>query len=675
MLWLAAAGEAGPQPAADDYSRRRLVLAIEDGRTPTAAELNHLVGQARGDEGTGAMAAATRALAIRALGRLERREFIPVLLDRLADPSASAGAEFALLLILRAHAATTHPEIDLTTGRLLQHTRSAVIFRHLPYNRAEQLQLAETKLLALTAAPNAYGSVAASLEVLARRHRKLRSLDDESMDFLRRAVARRLPSMEAADDFTPRVALAALMAAGRADEDVIRTGFSDRNEQVRRTAIEALIAAGSPVDAAARTELIQAALADRSLLVRYEALRGWIRHEARVHGCDPLLDGLSDSSLHVGLAAIDALGERCLEDDGITTRLVSEAATPPTIGGWQREAHALVALARRSPERAATAMPGFVAHPVWQVRMYAARAAAAMKDGLSLARLAYDPHDNVREATLVALRTLQRSDSDAAFVAALARSDYQLLRTAALALKGAAGDKYLLDALVGALERVTAEKKDTSRDTRLALLEQVRAFGGRDQLPLYEQLLKDFDPRIASAAADACSALSTRPCVANPQLQPRPPPPTAGELAERVKAVIELDNGRRFDLVLDRALAPLACARFMRLARAHYYDGLTFHRIVPNFVIQGGSPGANEYVGDGPFMRDELGGSHGRGSVGISTRGRDTGDAQIFINLVDNPRLDLEYTVFARVPEAHMEAIDAIQEGTTIARVHVMPIR
>src|SRR5438067_1354390 len=83
--------------------------------------------------------------------------------------------------------------------------------------------------------------------------------------------------------------------------------------------------------------------------------------------------------------------------------------------------------------------------------------------------------------------------------------------------------------------------------------------------------------------------------------------------------------------------------------RSWYYDGLTFHRVLPNFVIQGGSPGANEYVGDGPFMRDEVGRSNTRGTVGISTRGRDTGDAQIFINLVDNQRLDHEYTVIAEV--------------------------
>ena len=93
---------------------------------------------------------------------------------------------------------------------------------------------------------------------------------------------------------------------------------------------------------------------------------------------------------------------------------------------------------------------------------------------------------------------------------------------------------------------------------------------------------------------------------------------------------------------------------------------------MPGFVIQGGSPDANEYVGDAAFMRDELGlRSHDRGTLGISTRGRDTGDAQLFVNLVDNPRLDHDYTVFGEVVSG-MEVVDGVLEGDVIARVQVL---
>jgi cyclophilin family peptidyl-prolyl cis-trans isomerase len=122
-----------------------------------------------------------------------------------------------------------------------------------------------------------------------------------------------------------------------------------------------------------------------------------------------------------------------------------------------------------------------------------------------------------------------------------------------------------------------------------------------------------------------------------------------------------------FELLLEEA--PVTVATFARLAEAGYYNGLTFHRIAPNFVLQGGSPGANEFVGTPGYIRDELGlVSHERGTLGISTRGRDTGDGQIFINLVNNYRLDHDYTVFARIVEG-IDNVDRIQEGDVMEAV------
>jgi cyclophilin family peptidyl-prolyl cis-trans isomerase len=125
-----------------------------------------------------------------------------------------------------------------------------------------------------------------------------------------------------------------------------------------------------------------------------------------------------------------------------------------------------------------------------------------------------------------------------------------------------------------------------------------------------------------------------------------------------------------FEIALDVDFAPLTAVRIARRAGEGYYDGLTFHRVVPNFVIQGGSPGANEYVGDPLYMRDEVG-IHRRGTVGISTRGRDTGDAQLFVNLVDSPRLDHLYTVFGTVVSG-MDVVDGVLEGDVIERVEVV---
>jgi cyclophilin family peptidyl-prolyl cis-trans isomerase len=91
-----------------------------------------------------------------------------------------------------------------------------------------------------------------------------------------------------------------------------------------------------------------------------------------------------------------------------------------------------------------------------------------------------------------------------------------------------------------------------------------------------------------------------------------------------------------------------------------------------DFVLQGGSPSANEYVGYHIFLRDELGTvPHARGTVGMSTRGHDTGDAQWFVNLRDNLRLGRDYTVFAEVIEG-IDVVDDVLEGDLIARIEVL---
>jgi cyclophilin family peptidyl-prolyl cis-trans isomerase len=131
-------------------------------------------------------------------------------------------------------------------------------------------------------------------------------------------------------------------------------------------------------------------------------------------------------------------------------------------------------------------------------------------------------------------------------------------------------------------------------------------------------------------------------------------------------------GGGSFTVRLFPGEAPATVARVLRLARDGFYDGKVFQRVEPNFVIQGGGPDANEYVGDTAFMRDELTmRTHARGTIGISARGRDTGDGQWFINLVDNPLLDHEYTIFGRIDSGQAVA-ERILEGDRIERVEVL---
>jgi len=150
--------------------------------------------------------------------------------------------------------------------------------------------------------------------------------------------------------------------------------------------------------------------------------------------------------------------------------------------------------------------------------------------------------------------------------------------------------------------------------------------------------------------------------------------PTLDELRRLAapRARITIRDVGVIDVALITVEAPLTVIHFARLAERGYYNGLTIHRVVPNFVLQGGSPDANEYVGHPDYMRDEVGSwPHVRGALGISTRGRDTGDAQFFIDLVDNPRLDHEYTVFGQVITGG-EVADRVLEGDVIESVQIL---
>jgi len=265
----------------------------------------------------------------------------------------------------------------------------------------------------------------------------------------------------------------------------------------------------------------------------------------------------------------------------------------------------------------------------------------------------------VRTEALSALARMRSSAVTDLAVRALGSKDYQLVRAAAIALQGSRQSDVIVGPLAAALKRMTAEGKDTSRDPRLAILARLKELApadasGASPLATYvddlRSYLADFDPTVASAAADVIGIVKgTRP---DPNPTRRPPEqPTQDELRSLPSlAEISFDDGGVICIGLDAADAPVAAARFVKLAGAHYYDNLTFHRVVPLFVIQGGSPGANEYTGAARYLRDELGlARHTRGAVGLSTRGRDTGDGQIFFDLIDQPRLNYDYTVFARI--------------------------
>lgn len=122
--------------------------------------------------------------------------------------------------------------------------------------------------------------------------------------------------------------------------------------------------------------------------------------------------------------------------------------------------------------------------------------------------------------------------------------------------------------------------------------------------------------------------------------------------------------------------APNTVANFVKLAQKGFYDGLTFHRVIPNFVIQGGCPNGNGMGGPGYSIKCETSGGnqyHDRGVLSMAHAGKDTGGSQFFIchSRTNTSHLDRKHTCFGKVYEG-LEVIDAIRQGDKIEKIVII---
>jgi cyclophilin family peptidyl-prolyl cis-trans isomerase/HEAT repeat protein len=634
------------------------------------------------------VSSAVRNAAVRAMGRLEDPRAVPQLLSLPASAGISVGAR-ADAIAQSLHGfdpaadaalvrAATEWMLDIGSIAITNRDQLALVMpvveplASIRYPLPEDVHRAASVILKVLnfSAPDfrlepQYAEAVRAFETLARTNQRVTPLDEASAERLKKTA--RGDSSNDREDSRFHAFLA--LNSGRAlDPDTVKEALKDSYWQLRRAAAT-VVAGGGGLDDEARLEAIRGLLEDTSPQVRYEAVRGFARRGVVTLGCDPLEAMTKDRDLHVALAAIDALGDTCKADTELTDRIAEDLRVPPAVGSWHRDTHAFVALAKRSPEKAAPLMEAFVTHPVWWVRMYSAGAAAAAGDLLRLEKLAFDANDNVRQAALGAWRKLKKSDADPAILEALELMDVELVRSAASLLKDSTPGPRHYKALMSALARLTREGKETSRDARLMILEAVAIHGAAANANELEPYLKDFDPKIAEKAAQMMTGWTGSLAMPVPVPYRRGWPQAFKDLRQCV--AVQMSNAGTFRVQMAPSAAPVTVDRFLKLALVDkYYNGLTIHRVVPNFVLQGGSPNANEYAGAKEFMRDEIGGRNVRGSLGLSTRGRNTADAQFFINLVDNTRLNGDYTVFAHVPATDHAVIDRIQEGDVITSIN-----
>ncbi len=423
-------------------------------------------------------------------------------------------------------------------------------------------------------------------------------------------------------------------------------------------------------------ERLAALARDRDETVAMQALRalGGIGDPRGVAAASGMLDAGSDVVRREALRTLAALGG----DRAQSERLVRLVASQDP---WIRAA-ALGALARSDRENFALVLSGMDPDRVFWVRSALASALGKAGDEMSvgiLHAMLRDEDARVLPGVLEALRQARGKDALDTLRRHLEHADLGVRVAAAEGIaalspaglsgpllsawrRGLGDGEGELEARIAAVVALAAQKDDAAKSglDEVARKDPARAIRVRAGQLLREQGGEAPDPgpeRVVRAPLDYAEAMA-------------PYDPRAGVPLYSPRAFLKTRHGT-IEIHLDVVEAPLTTASFVALARRGFYDGLTFHRVEPGFVVQGGCPRGDGNGGPGYALRCEITRRpYARGSLGMALSGKDTGGSQFFITLAPQPHLDGGYTLFGQVA-AGMELVDKIRPGDVIERVTV----
>ncbi|HEX8823636.1 MAG TPA: peptidylprolyl isomerase [Archangium sp.] len=218
--------------------------------------------------------------------------------------------------------------------------------------------------------------------------------------------------------------------------------------------------------------------------------------------------------------------------------------------------------------------------------------------------------------------------------------------------------------------RALAERVPGEPDLAEPVAGGLVALAGKEAEPVLRTWLQHPHANVRRVAAGSLAGLTGQPMraphVELPADARRPEPAPAG-----TTLTFRTSKGD-FTVALD-AEAPLTSGNLVALARQGYFRGITFHRVVPDFVAQGGDPRGDGEGGPGYSIRCEMTRRpYARGVLGMALSGKDTGGSQFFFTYSPQPHLDGRYTAFGEVTRG-MEVVDRLLEGDTIQEVEVSP--
>ncbi len=403
---------------------------------------------------------------------------------------------------------------------------------------------------------------------------------------------------------------------------------------------------------AARNALFAALGHEPDAIVRAQTATQLGRLGASAPVVTTLQTALADSSSQVVEASLEALGT--LAAGAATAAPAVQALATASPSAWLR-ASALAALVQIDAVAARTLVDAALAHPGDQSGLVAVSALASYGTAADQAKLAtYATYTDFKVATAAvnAAATLPVADVTPelkkALRTALASNDQAVVAAVAAAAQGFAWTDFAAD-LNAAYDTFASANQ---LDTRVAILGALAVIGSSADVLLVTRALADNEHTVVEAAAAAYKALTGTEA---------PSPRVASYVAASVKTpdhhVVDRALATHVLLWTTRGMvtldmlpeAPLTATNFVALVDRGFYDNTTFHRVIPDFVAQGGDPRGDGNGGADALVREEIGAAHTRGTVGMATSGKDTGSSQFFFNHGYNTHLDDAYTAFAKV--------------------------
>ncbi len=403
---------------------------------------------------------------------------------------------------------------------------------------------------------------------------------------------------------------------------------------------------------------------------KIELIRSLGRVGVGVVGLEQVLDNTDDNGLkrvlilslgQIGNAKSRKVVEKYLHDPSLQVQLAAISALPEV--NKSSPTNTLIKLKSSGK---------------WQVRAEVARSLGKVKSNRSLKQLRLmleDGDDRVKAAVIKGLGNYPVNRNIDIIKAALNGSDDTVVKSVAADVLGSSENSRALEILIETAGRnIETEDVDFAR----SLVSAIGNFIDTTEIGItaINTIKKFLNHKNRIVRQDACAALKKNaPENFNPGIFDvdfdEDDLKNLRDLKKLgVVAVIETGRGV-IKLKLEPEMALGTAANFIKLAERGFYDDLTFHRVVQNFVAQGGCPREDGWGGPGYTIREEINPLRfKRGTIGMATSGRDTGGSQFFICLSDQPHLDGRYTAFGQVIEG-WDVLDKIEIGDQILSINI----